>query len=103
MCQWLQPYLRTSSVSANQSSVFLVSSGLATFTIVDLLCVSKEWAIEDRRLYYDSVGGYSQAANASSPFSRPIPLSFIPPLRGKMFISSVKSIRFKGVQHTKVS
>lgn len=35
-----QPYLRASPLSANQSSVFLVSSVEAIFTIVDLLWVS---------------------------------------------------------------
>ena len=34
------PYLRASSISANQSSVSLVSPGVAMLTIVDLLCVS---------------------------------------------------------------
>ena len=78
--------------SENQSSVCRASSGEAIFTIVDLLCESKK-KLGPFFFLLDGIG-VLHASNASVPFSLPIPLFFIPPLRQKT--SSLSLITERG-------
>lgn len=75
------PYRRSVSESANQSSFSRISSAVDVLIIVDLLWVSIMQAISYQLPNNEHPD--SQLSYASTPFSRPIPLSFIPPLHHK--------------------
>lgn len=80
-----QPYRRSPSSSANQSSCDLVVFGVLMLTIVDLLCESVRSSTLDSCNPSERYRVNSQACSASIPFSLPIPLSFMPPLQIKNF------------------